>query len=132
MNHNLQMFAFPPLYVKADVVICLDFSPSLQRNKIHQMIQILRVLLLSITVLLTGCPCKPCQKLLILSLSSPAGNNTERVVNLDILTRSVILYCPAKTNIHVEMLCFLFWYHALWVSLCGFSEYVFFLYFYKM
>lgn len=51
MNHNLQMLAFLPLYVKADVMICLDFSPSLYKDKIQQMIQILRVLPFSITVL---------------------------------------------------------------------------------
>lgn len=96
-----------------------------------QMIPILKLLPLSITILLTVCLSEPCQEFL-LSLSFPAGNNTDGVVILDILTRSVILHCTAKTNIHVEMLCFLFWYHALWVSLCGFSEYVFFLYFYKM
>lgn len=87
------------------------------------MIPSLKVLPLSITVLLIVCPSEPHQELLV-SLSSPAGNNTEGVVILDILTSSVILYCTAKTNIHVEIICFLFWYHAHWVSLCGFSEYI--------
>lgn len=91
-----------------------------------QMIPILKLLPLSIIILLTVCLSEPYQELLFLSLSSPAGNNTDGVVILDIITRSVIQHCTAKTNIHVEMLCFFFWYHALWVSLCGFLEYGFF------
>lgn len=88
-----------------------------------QMIPILKLLPLLITILLTVCLSEPCQELLLLSLSSLAGNNTDRIVLLDILARSVTLLCTAKTNIHVEMLCFFFWYHAFCISLCGFSEY---------
>jgi len=102
------------------------------RDKMDLIIPILKLLHLSITILLTVCLSELCQELLLLPLSSPAGNNTDGVVILDILTRSVVLHCAAKTNIHVEMLFFLFWYHAFWVSLCGFSEHGFVLYFYKM
>lgn len=71
-----------------------------------QKIPVLKILHLSITIFLTVCLSELCHELLLF-LSSPAGNNTDEAVILDILTSSVILHCNAKTNIHVEMLFFL-------------------------